>query len=275
MLLADERQRYIFERATSTGGVRIVELAELLNVSVETIRRDINILAEAGKLRKVHGGAVPFDSVAGSSAAVKRIIDHEPVYSVRAEISKPEKDAIGRRAAKLISSGDVIMLDAGLTTQALARAIRGVERVTIFTNAIPIASVLLDKLEAGDFDGRIVFVGGTLDVDNRYAGGAVAFQTLSSIYADKAFVSTTSVSADGFHMYNIDEGAITAKLISNSGASYVLAESAKFARSSSYKFAELSAVNAIVTEPSNPIAREILDALSDAGTEIIMADPQP
>lgn len=104
-LTYEDRRMTILNHLELEGKVQVHHLSELLTVSTETVRRDLDRLEKEGKLRKVYGGAVKM-----------RMELVEPPFLNRVEMMKPEKAAIGMLAASLVQDGETIMLDNGTTT---------------------------------------------------------------------------------------------------------------------------------------------------------------
>ena len=125
-----DRQHFLLTYANKYSFVSIPQSALELKVSVETIRRDINILCDQKKLKKVHGGAVPIH------AAIRK----DPTYQERFFHNPRGREAVAAAAAKLIQNGDVVTIDSGATNKLLAQHITGVEHVTFVVNSLHIAS---------------------------------------------------------------------------------------------------------------------------------------
>ncbi|MBN9619601.1 MAG: DeoR/GlpR transcriptional regulator, partial [Actinobacteria bacterium] len=123
-MLARQRQARILAELNQSGAVRVSELTERLAVSDMTIRRDLDRLAAAGLVEKVHGGAVLVDAVTA-----------EPGFAANLELAAPAKRAIAAAAAGLISPGSAIAVSAGSTTWALAEHIAAIEPLTVVTNS--------------------------------------------------------------------------------------------------------------------------------------------
>src|SRR6266700_3576074 len=130
-VLTAERRQLILERLQSDGRVVAAELSQALDVSIDTVRRDLRELAQGGLVRRVHGGALP--PVAGARP-----------YAMRREQATAAKEAIARRTQSLLSDDQVILLDAGTTTLEVARHLRPELRATVITNSPEIAVALAD-----------------------------------------------------------------------------------------------------------------------------------
>src|SRR5580765_3748163 len=148
-MLTEERREVILDRLARDGKVVVADLSSSLVVSLDTIRRDLQELAEAGLVRRVHGGALP--SAGGARP-----------YSVRREQAHAAKAAIASATARLLRDGQVIVLDAGTTTLEVARHLPAELHATVITNSPPIAVELSDHPNVD-----VTVLGGVLDKDAR------------------------------------------------------------------------------------------------------------
>ena len=146
-MLTEERRQVILDRLASDGKIVAAELSASLDVSPDTLRRDLRELADAGLLRRVHGGALP--AVVGARS-----------YAVRREQAPAAKAAIARATIRLLRDGQVIMLDAGTTTLEVARHLPPDLDATVVTNSPPIAVALADHATV-----EVVVLGGMLVKD--------------------------------------------------------------------------------------------------------------
>lgn len=131
-MFALERQHEIVRNARANGRVKVSELAANFDVSTETVRRDLTLLEHQSLLRRVHGGAVPIELYAVA-----------PDLDQRHDMMADAKYAIGRRAIDEIPMSGSILIDAGTTTACLAESISGNQPLTVVTNALPIAQLLV------------------------------------------------------------------------------------------------------------------------------------
>src|SRR6266581_8936597 len=131
-MLAAQRHKLIVEEVRRQGAVRVSELTELLDVSEMTVRRDLDTLAAAGLLEKVHGGGTRRGGLSAD----------EPGFEAKSHRQLREKDAIARAAAALVEPGQSIGLTAGTTTWRLAQHLANVPDLTVVTNSIHVADVL-------------------------------------------------------------------------------------------------------------------------------------
>ena len=256
-MLASERQRLICEKLQRDGQVLVSELAVEFHVSDETIRRDINALNDANRLRKVHGGAIPVKD------------NHpEPSYKVRAVTNRDTKRKLGVYAASLIQDNDSVVFGAGVTTDEILSAIRNVSNVTLLITSVSALTTLLQKQLDGHFTGQIIFLGGQIDPEYSWAMGTMTNQLLETFSVDKCFISATSISCEGVHLYNLDDGIFCETAIRRSAQVYILGESSKFGKKTLYKICDLDAVHHLITDGDIPLTLSMKKALSQAGIQL-------
>jgi DeoR family fructose operon transcriptional repressor len=177
MMRADERRERILAQVLAGNG-HVAELAERLDASHATIRRDLQRLEEEGRITRTYGGAV-------ASPRPIELTLHEK------ELSHPRhKDAIARMAAALVQEGDVVVLDAGTTTGRLAWHLRERAGITVVTNGVSALMALRDADQV-----EVIVLGGTLRHRNQAIIGSTAEDTLRRIRADKVFLGADGVVA--------------------------------------------------------------------------------
>ncbi|MBQ7225587.1 MAG: DeoR/GlpR transcriptional regulator [Clostridia bacterium] len=260
MIRAEERQNYILNVAKENGFASIADIAEKLNVSIETIRRDINELCKENLVKKVRGGAV-----LGKPACRK-----DDDFLLRIKSNQHQKLSIGARAASMIQDGFVVALDAGASVQSIASCIKNVKNVTFIVNSVSIAGILLDKFKKGEISGRIIFVGGELDTQNRFSKGAMASSAVGNFYFDIAFISCTAVSCEAVSSYNLDECSYSKQLIDRASISVLIAESNKIDKNSICSFAKISDFSTIITDGKNQASDLFKKQCENAKTELIV-----
>lgn len=253
----ENRQDYILQTAQKNGFVAISAAAEHLQVSIETVRRDINVLCERNLLRKARGGAIP----------VKLTIRKDSRYLLRLRENHHEKIAIGTEAAKLIHDGDVVTMDGGATTTVLASCIYGVRDVTFVVNSLHIAATLLEKIVDGEITGRVFIIGGELDPQTQTAADVLAATTIDKYHFDLAFISCSSLSANSVSNSSIS-GALVRRFMDNATVRILVADSEKIGKSSVYEFAKPTEFDRIITDNAHPCPTDLLEVLQASDTEL-------
>lgn len=246
-MLVAERYEKIVELVNERGSIRVSELSELCGVTEETIRRDLDRLEQAGRLRRSHGGAV----------SVKDQDQHtqpETPYSEREIIRADDKRRIALEAIKLISPGDRILLDASSTTWYMAREMPDIP-LTVLTNSIKVALELAGKERI-----EVISTGGQLARRSLSYVGPLAERSLDAYHVDKLFLSCKGVHLErGISESNELQARIKHKMIGMADQVFVLADSSKFGVQAFTHVSDLSEVNRLVTDRRVPddIVREL------------------
>ena len=165
-MLREERLRIILKMLETDQRVSSIQLAEILNVSDDTIRRDLNELDENGLLKKVHGGAVP------KSPSPYKLTE-------RIHISHEEKLILGQKAQSFFKDGQVIILDNGSTNMEVAKLMSPDLKATVFTTSIPIAQILCEHPHI-----ELFMLGGKVFKDAQNTYGTEVIELLGKIRAD-------------------------------------------------------------------------------------------
>lgn len=234
-MLAPQRQQAILDLVQEHGGVRVSELVRRFNVSDMTIRRDLEALAERGLVAKVHGGAT--STAPGST--------EEPGFEAKSVRQRPQKDAIGRRAAALVQPGTAIALSAGTTTWAMAHHLADVPGLTVVTNSLPVAEVLH---RAGREDQTVVLTGGVRTPSDALVG-PIADAAIRSLNVDQLFLGVHGMSTRaGFTTPNLLEAETDRALVSAARRLVVLADHSKWGVIGISTIAELHDADALVCD---------------------------
>jgi len=176
-MLKKERQAYIIQQINIHNKVLSSDLSTQLNVSEDTVRRDLQELSEEGKLIKVHGGAL--------SKSFHFTIQNENIYLL------PEKKIIAHKAINLIKDGMFVLLSGGTTIRELVKSLPPKLNATFITVSVPTALELLNHPNS-----EIIFLGNTLSKNAQMAVGAEVVQRLGEIKADLCFLGTNSFDAN-------------------------------------------------------------------------------
>ena len=230
-MLKEERQRIILNEVEVHNRVLLTDLADKLEVSVDTIRRDVKELDHSQKLRKVHGGAVSLGFVSPAAANAN-------TYALE------EKKTIAHKALGLLRSGSVIFMDGGTTCQELARVIPERLELTCFTISLPVALQLVGKPGV-----RVILIGGEVSGESQITTGASAVSALSEIKVDYGFIGTGYVDAlHGLTEFDWDVVQVKKAVIEASRKVVLLCISEKLNSQHRYRTCDISAVNTLVTE---------------------------
>jgi len=249
-MLTDERKNKILERLASKGKVLSSDLTQRLGVSEDTIRRDLKDLADAGLLKRVHGGALPVGQVPFQ-------------YDKREKIAVGEKLAIAQAAATYIKNGQIIFIDGGTTTAQIARFLPGDLKATFITYSLPTA---LRLAEVGSLE--VVVLGGRVQKELLLTISPSTLSEISAISADLCLISVESVHTEyGATVSNIEDAAIKKAMIDHAAETLALAGSEKLGTVSPFQVAQLKDLALIITDQSAPAA--ILRDLKSHGVSVL------
>jgi len=245
------RQSAILTEVTNAGSCSVADLARQLDVSGETIRRDIKRMASQGLLRKVHGGA----TLPGPL--------HEASFEQRMLENAAAKEAIARAAAAHVADGETLSFDTGTTTACVARALAGRRGLTVVTNSLDIARVM-----AGT--NRVFMAGGQLHAELGAGLGPVAVDFVSQFRVRTAFLSAGAIDAeDGLTDFEMDEALFSRALIGAAERVIVVADHSKFGKHALVRACEIEAIDMLITDAPPPPA--LAKKLDEAGVIVEVA----
>ena len=235
------------------GRVLVTELSQHFETSQVTIRKDLEILHTHGLVHRTHGGALP-----AREGALE-----DPTLREKEKLHHQEKLRIAEHAAAKVKEGQVVILDSGTTTTAIARALRSFRNLTIVTNAVNIAAEL-----AGS-DIEVILTGGTLRKNSFSLVGPIAEDTLRRLNADLMFLGV-----DGFDVHyglstpNLLEAKVNRVMVEVAKRTVAVCDSSKFGRRSLSLIAPSSALHEVITDRGVP--KSDLKALKQAGIEVTL-----
>lgn len=248
-----DRRMQIIDMVTKNRTVKNAELMEKFDISIETVRRDLEYLESQGYLRRVYGGAVANVSL-GS----------EPEYASRAKAREGEKNAIAVAAARLICPEEAIYLGVGTTVQAMAQHVPSLANITVFTNALRTA------VELSEIPGcNVILSGGSLRSKELTLSGFPAEQNLSCFNVDKAFIGIGGITADGVTDFHTGEAQLHRQLIKNATKSIVLADSSKLGIRAMNNVCPLSDIDIVITDAKAP--KQLIKDIESQGVKVIIA----
>jgi DeoR/GlpR family transcriptional regulator of sugar metabolism len=249
-MLKEERQLRVLEMLRVEGKLVATDLSEALGVSEDTVRRDLRELSEAGKLQRVHGGALPRSTV-------------EMNYAARERQASAAKAAVARAAVKLIESGQVIVMDGGSTALQVVQRLPADLEATIVTHSPRIAVALAEYPKV-----EVVVVGGVLYKADLLTVGAETVKTFSSVNADVCMQGIWGLHPEiGITYPNYEEVHVKRAMMESANQVVALASAEKLGTVSSFGVAPASAFTHLVTERTVP--DEILDPFRKLGIEVV------
>jgi DeoR/GlpR family transcriptional regulator of sugar metabolism len=259
-MLARHRQSLILQTVRSDGSARVSDLTQRLGVSDMTIRRDLEVLARDGLVEKVHGGAV----LPGTPAS------HEPGFEAKLVLERPEKTAIARAAAKMVTPGTAIALAAGTTTFALAQCLLDVPGLTVVTNSLRVTN-LFSGTRGLDGSGDSVVLTGGVRTPSDALVGPVADLTIRSLHFDLLFLGCYGFDVDaGLTTPNLAEAETNRTLIRVARRVVVLADHTKWGLVGLSSFARMDEVDVLITD--DMMSDDARAQLSDHVGELVLAE---
>ena len=230
-----ERRDYIEKKLRSEGKIRVSELANLFEVSSETIRKDLKYLEDMGIAKKGYGGAV---------IANERL---EPSFVEKTIKAREEKERIAKTAVNLVEDGSILLLDAGSTVYMVASMLGIKKDISVFTNAPKTAQIL------DDFKIKTYIVGGELRSNSNALVGGWAVRAISEIKADIAILGTSGfMGSEGPCVENFAEDEIKKAMIKSANRVIVVGDSSKAKLTTMIKFCDWEDVDVFVTDSSIP-----------------------
>lgn len=250
--LPSERQQAILQLLQQQGRVLSAQLALDMQVSEDSIRRDLRDLAQQGLCRKVYGGALP------ASPAF-------PPLTERQTVQKRQKQALARHAAEQVRAGDSILLDAGSTNSAIAACLPEHQNLRVVTNAPDIALTLMGR--AGI---EVTQIGGRLDPRIGASVGAQALEAVSGLRVDIFFVGTCAVDAHhGLWAVDGEEAALKRAMLAASSRCIVVATRDKLGAQANHRIGAVEDIDVLVLEADTPQPQ--IDAFAQRGVDIQLA----
>lgn len=255
--LPASRKAAVVAIVVELGQVTVQTLAEKLNVSADTIRRDLDQLDGEGLVKRTRGGAVD----------PTRMPRMDPSLNTRIQLHPVAKERIGEIAASLVTDGDVLLVNAGTTSLALGRHLRQHRGLTIATNNLRLPAEISPKCLRG-----LYVFGGDVSLVAQATIGPVAFPVSlggrdMDIRCDLALVTVGGVSPDGYFTGNLTEASMMRSMIERANKVAILADSSKFDRRLFVQIAELGAADWFVTDKEPPA--DLTAALHHHGVQVL------
>ncbi len=232
-LKKQQRHQIILDEVHIHNRVLLTDLSSALQVSMDTVRRDVKELDELKKLKKVHGGAV--------SNGFNIYSDRErEIYELGS------KSIIAKKAVSLLNKGDVVLITGGSTNLEFAKLLPHKLDLTFFTPSLPMAIELLNNASKND---EVIFIGGKLSRGSQLATGGSAISILSEIKADVCFLGTGYLDVkEGVTAIDWEIAQLKKAIINTSKKLVSLTISEKLNTINRYKICDINAIDVLVTE---------------------------
>ncbi|WP_194776566.1 DeoR/GlpR family DNA-binding transcription regulator [Pararhodonellum marinum] len=230
-MLKQERQKYILDQVYLHHRVLLTDLAEGLDVSIDTIRRDVKELHKVNKLRKVHGGATSFGFMNFTKNDGNIYLQSKKIH-------------IAEKAVSMLSDGQVILMSGGTTNMEVAKMMPKRLSITVFTPSLHVAMELLEFPEI-----EVIFLGGKLLHEAKFAIGGTVVNSLSQLKVDYCFLGTGYVDPEyGLTEFDWEVVQVKKAMIKAARKTVLLCVSDKFHTVQRYKTCDLNDIDTLITE---------------------------
>ena len=249
-MLKEERQSFILDELRLHRKVLTSELSHALEVSEDTIRRDLKDLSDVGKLIKVHGGAVP--------PAL-----HPYNFQEREIFALDRKVRLAEKALQMIRPGDVIIMDGGTTNLELAKRLPAELNITLFTNSLPVAALLTEHRGV-----ELILAGGKLLKTEKVTVGEEARSAFEHIQADLGIIGTRCIHHEmGITENNWEEAKVKRTIVAASRRVISMVIEEKIETLTPYKVAAIGQIDTLIVDL--PLEHELLFPYRTAGISIV------
>ncbi len=226
------RQSDILSLIKTSGHVEVDGLAVQFDVSTQTIRKDLNELAQRGLAARVHGGAMPRASIANVA------------YEDRRQMASAEKQLIGQLAATLIPNNCSIMLNIGTTTEQVARALSGHSDLVVISNNVNVINSL-----SGSASKELILAGGTVRQSDGAIVGDAAVEFISRFKVDFAIIGASAMDDDGAVLdFDVREVSVARAILRNARTKILVCDAQKFERTAPVRICDISEIDYFVTD---------------------------
>jgi DeoR family transcriptional regulator, fructose operon transcriptional repressor len=250
--LPAKRQTELVELLQTRGQMLVGDIAQYFQVSEDTVRRDLDSLAERGALTRTHGGAV----------AITSLVHRDSPFFQRLNTRTPEKQRIAKAAVKLIGEGETLLINGGSTTRFFATELSQ-SNLTVVTNNLSVPGAVSVELGA-----EVYLLGGQFRPGPQVTIGPVAPAGIH-VAVDTAIIGVGGITArEGLSTTILEEATMIAAMIAAARRTIVLADSSKLGKHSFAQIGPLTAMQILVTD-AEP-TRELRPALEDAGIQIVL-----
>jgi len=247
------RQSEIVEIARAEGRVVVEDLAQRFDVTLQTIRRDLTELADGGLLDRVHGGAVPRRGVTNLG------------YDERRLMNEAAKIAIARACAAAIPENCSIIMNLGTTTEAVARELLHHRNMTVITNNMNVANILVANPGCD-----IMVAGGALRRSDGGLVGDLTTQFFEQFKVDYAVIGTSALDQDGDLLdFDLAEVRVSKTIIRQARRVFLACDHSKLGRTAPARLASLSEVSEIFTD--RPLPDALTQRCAEWGTRVNVA----
>ncbi len=232
----NQRKEIICELLEEHEELSVADLAKQLQVTMQTIRRDLKELDRQNKLVKRHG------------KVLKNSLLYEPSFQERLNINLQEKAHIGHYAAGLISDNNTIFCDPTTTVYCFLQKLTGIKNLFISINSFVSMQTVQQKIRRGDISAKVQFLGGELDLFDNITHGDILDQQIERYFFDKAFIGAGGISLEyGLTAFSDKVGHIAGKMMQQARKTILLIDHTKVEKRTFYSFGKPEQIHTIVT----------------------------
>jgi DeoR family transcriptional regulator, glycerol-3-phosphate regulon repressor len=249
------RQSLLLDEVRARGSVSVEALSEQFGVTLQTVRRDVKLLSDAGLLARFHGG------VRLPSSTVENI-----AYRQRQQLNESGKQRIARQVAKAVPNGCSLIINIGTTTEAIARELLHHKGLRVITNNLNVAAILSDNPEC-----EVIVAGGVVRSRDRGIVGEVTVDFIKQFKVDIGLIGISGIESDGtLRDFDYREVNVARAIIEHSREIWLAADHSKFNRPAMVELAQLSQIDRLFTDAHPPSPFPSL--LHDAGVQLTISD---
>lgn len=250
------RQNEILELTRIEGRVAVEDLAQRFDVTLQTIRRDLGEMAEAGLVDRVHGGAVTRIGVTNMS------------YEARRRMNADAKAAIAAACAARIPDNSSLIMNLGTTTEAVARALVSHDNITVATNNMNVANIL-----AANPGCEVMVTGGALRRSDGGLIGEMATEFIQQFKVDYAVIGASGLDLDGDLLdYDLAEVRVSRAILRQARHTFVVLDHSKLERAAPVRIASLDELDVLFTD--KPLPPQLAARCAESRLEVVVCPPE-
>jgi len=249
------RQAELLHEVHRLGSASVEALAERFGVTLQTVRRDVKLLTEAGLVARFHGGVrVP-------SSTTENI-----AYRQRQQLNEAAKQRIARAVARAVPNGCSLIINIGTTTEAIARELLAHRGLRVITNNLNVAATLSDNPDC-----EVIVAGGVVRTRDRGIVGEVTVDFMRQFKVDIGLIGISGIEADGsLRDFDYREVKVARAIIEQSRTVWLASDHSKFNRPAMVELARLDELDMLFTDAAPPAPFPAL--LAEAGVQCIVAE---
>jgi DeoR family glycerol-3-phosphate regulon repressor len=248
------RQSLLLDEVRARGSVSVEALSDQFGVTLQTVRRDVKLLSDAGLLARFHGG------VRMPSSTVENI-----AYRQRQQLNEGGKQRIAKSVARAVPNGCSLIINIGTTTEAIARELLHHKGLRVITNNLNVAAILSDNPDC-----EVIVAGGVVRSRDRGIVGEVTVDFIKQFKVDIGLIGISGIEADGtLRDFDYREVNVARAIIEHSREVWLAADHSKFNRPAMVELARLSQIDNLFTDAHPPAPFPAL--LNDAGVQLTIS----